>query len=93
MFPSTRISSNHLILPLVFPGGKRKAAYGWSCWKTLDQTLFPVPKVGTKQSETDLRLFPFLGNELIYPNQTESLENHHIQQKYLWDVQSNFEDC
>lgn len=24
--------------------GKRKAAYGWSCWKTLDQTLFPVPK-------------------------------------------------
>ena len=54
-------SSSHLITPLVFPGGKRKAAYGWSCWKTLDQTLFPVPKVGTKLKQPDLRLFPFTG--------------------------------
>lgn len=24
--------------------GKRKPAYGWSCWRTLDQMQFPVPK-------------------------------------------------
>ena len=50
------------------------------------------PRLGRNRAP-DLRLFPFLGNELTYPNQTESLENHHLQQKYLWDVQSNFEDC
>ena len=43
-----------MIVPVKIPWenvGKRKPAYGWSCWRTLDQMQFPVPKAPTGGGE------------------------------------------
>ena len=75
-----RILSN-LFLPGLPLGGKRKAAYGWSCWKTLDQTLFPVPKA---------EILSDWGSD----EQSKGWCNFFLWgATFVWRVQSNSEDC
>lgn len=93
MFPSTRCQATTLFYPWCFPEANVKPLMVGAVGRPWIKHSSQCPRLGRNRAKRTWGCFPSLGNELTYPNQTESLENHHLQQKYLWDVQSNFEDC